>query len=359
MAPLHPLFGLAGRSRPGGRGPAGPAGRPRGLVGVARSRRRGRWPRGRGRSVTVVVVGFVDDGGAGRLVFWRAGCRAGLRQAAEAASRLRGSRRSIHQLAAPALTAEVTPISRIATRPTCQPDGPTAASRPSPSGPPDKAASRPTTQPAAAPETNPQTGAASRTGVGMIRTVSTPAAAAGQVRHGQHGQRQPSPVRGPRQRGQHGERGQLARAPTPVGATIVPPPKAKPGPRRVGRWPRRWRSGRRRVCDEQQQQPRRRAGCQPAGQRADLAQVRGQRRARPASRPPRPAGQRAQHAHDHRARPGREQPDQPRATGPARGRRPATRDQRRAGSRSAPPGRATGRPATRRRARASAPATSA
>src|SRR5580704_10362005 len=85
------------------------------------------------------------------------------------------ARRRMIQFAAAADSAAVTPISRMATRPTWNPDGPTEARRPSPSEPPENAAARPATTPAALPAANPHSGAASITGVGAIRTVTTPA----------------------------------------------------------------------------------------------------------------------------------------------------------------------------------------
>src|ERR1700760_774492 len=141
-----------------------------------------------------------------------------------------GLRRRIHQLAAPAVTAEVTPISRMATRPTCQPEGPTVDRRPSPSGPPDSADSRASTAPAAAPDTNPQAGAASSTGVGVTRTVRIPPAAA--ARYGMASTTSDSqpgiwPDGSAASSGNEGS-GPMA---APVGATTVPTPKAKPGPR--------------------------------------------------------------------------------------------------------------------------------
>src|SRR5581483_725580 len=141
-----------------------------------------------------------------------------------------GSRRSIHQLASPAATAEVTPISRIATTATCQPDGPTSASRPLPSGPPDRTASSPTAAPAAAPEAKPQAGAASSVGVGMTRTVSTPPATA--ARYGTASTSRDSQA-GTCPDGSAASMGNAGSEPraAPVGATTVPAPKAKPGPR--------------------------------------------------------------------------------------------------------------------------------
>jgi len=137
----------------------------------------------------------------------------------------------MNQFAAPAATAAVTPISRTATRATCQPDGPTAARRPLPSGPPAKAARMPTTQPEAAPETKPHSGAASSMGVGMIRTVSTPPAAA--ARYGTASTIRDSHAGTPSPEGSAASIGKAGITPSaePVGATNVPAPKAKPGPR--------------------------------------------------------------------------------------------------------------------------------
>src|SRR5579875_1448112 len=141
-------------------------------------------------------------------------------------------RRSRSQFAAPAASAPVTPSSRTAARETCQPDGPTAASRPLPSGPPANAASAPVTHPAAAPDANPHSGAASGRGVGMIRIVTTPPntparyGAASTVTASQAG----TPALGPV--GRAASIGNAGSAPSadPVGATMVPAPNAKPGP---------------------------------------------------------------------------------------------------------------------------------
>ena len=74
----------------------------------------------------------------------------------------------------PVATAAETPISRMATTAACQPDGPTAASRPLPSGPPENAASTPITHPVATPQANPHSGATSAAGVGAARATRMP-----------------------------------------------------------------------------------------------------------------------------------------------------------------------------------------
>ena len=84
----------------------------------------------------------------------------------------------ISQLAAPATSAAVTPISRTATRPTSPAAGPTEA-RPAPSGPPEIFAQNPMTTAVSVPVSSPHSGAASSEGVGAIRTVISPASAAG------------------------------------------------------------------------------------------------------------------------------------------------------------------------------------
>ena len=91
-----------------------------------------------------------------------------------AAARLPASRRSDSQFTTPAVTAAATPTSRMDTAATCQPDGPTTESRPSPSGPPANAARAPVTQPASAPEANPHSGAASTATVGAARAIRNP-----------------------------------------------------------------------------------------------------------------------------------------------------------------------------------------
>src|SRR5579875_3620035 len=140
------------------------------------------------------------------------------------------ARRSISQFAVPDATAAVTPISRTATRPTCQPDGPTAVSLPSPSGPPANAVSTPITQPAETPEAKPHNGAASISGVGIIRTVSIPPAAA--ARYGAASTARASQAGTPGPDGSAASMGKAGMAPSaePVGATTVPAPNAKPGP---------------------------------------------------------------------------------------------------------------------------------
>src|SRR3954463_13706195 len=135
------------------------------------------------------------------------------------------------QLAAAADSAAVMPISRIATRPTCKPEGLTEARRPLPSGPPAKAAARPARAPAAAPAVKPHSGAASITGVGAIRTVTTPA-----NRPAREGRASTTPgtQAGPPGRAADGMAASIGKSGTepraePVGATTVPVPKAKPG----------------------------------------------------------------------------------------------------------------------------------
>src|SRR5262249_27612415 len=82
--------------------------------------------------------------------------------------------RTHHQFIAPAATAATTPTSTDATAAPRQPDGPTAASLPSPSGLPANAAPTPSTQPVSAPEQKPLIGADSSTLVGATRTTSSP-----------------------------------------------------------------------------------------------------------------------------------------------------------------------------------------
>ena len=143
-------------------------------------------------------------------------------------------RRRISQLAPAAVSAAVTPISSMATRPTCHPDGPTAASRPSPSGPPAKAAARPATAPVATPAARPHSAAASISGVGVTRTVTMPANTP--ARYGVARIRTVIQA-GPADRGPEGKAasiGKTGSAPSaePVGATTVPAPNANPGPSR-------------------------------------------------------------------------------------------------------------------------------
>src|SRR5258708_16872672 len=63
--------------------------------------------------------------------------------------------RRYHQFSTPAVTAAAIPVSSDATAATCQGDGPTTAIRPSPSGPPAKAAPPPRTLPVSTPPQNP------------------------------------------------------------------------------------------------------------------------------------------------------------------------------------------------------------
>src|SRR4029077_15655175 len=143
------------------------------------------------------------------------------------------ARRKMSQFAPAADSAAVMPSSRIATRPTWKPDGPTEARRPLPSGPPENAAARPTSTPAAVPAAQPHRGAASVHGVGAIRTVTTPAKSP--ARYGRAstttGTQPRPPGRAPA--GMAASIGRTGTAPRadPVGATTVPVPNAKPGPR--------------------------------------------------------------------------------------------------------------------------------
>jgi hypothetical protein len=130
-------------------------------------------------------------------------------------------------------SAAVTPISRMATSPTANPDGPTADRRPSPSGPPANAAPRPARTPVAVPAANPQSGAASSTGVGAIRTVTIPAKIP--ARYGRASTAsgtQPEPP-GWALDGMAASIGKTGTGPStePVGETTVPVPNANPGPR--------------------------------------------------------------------------------------------------------------------------------
>jgi len=135
---------------------------------------------------------------------------------------------------AAAVRAAVTPISSMATRPTCHPDGPTAARRPSPSGPPANAAARPASAPVAAPAAKPHSAAASITGVGVIRTVTIPAntpARYGVARTSTVTQAGPADLAPPGSAASMGKTGSAPSA-EPVGATTVPAPNANPGPSR-------------------------------------------------------------------------------------------------------------------------------
>ena len=140
-------------------------------------------------------------------------------------------RRNISQFAAAAVSAAVTPISSMATRPTCHPDGPTRARRPSPSGPPANAAARPARAPVAAPAAKPHSAAASVTGVGVIRTVTIPANTP--ARYGVARSRiitHPGPADlAPGRAASIGKAGSGPSA-EPVGAITVPAPTANPGP---------------------------------------------------------------------------------------------------------------------------------
>src|SRR5262249_60690528 len=85
------------------------------------------------------------------------------------------------------------PTSRSATRPASAPDGPTQARRPEPSGPPESLAPNPMTSAVSDPVSSPHSGAASRNGVGAIRTVISPASAP--ARYGRARVKKPSPGR--------------------------------------------------------------------------------------------------------------------------------------------------------------------
>ena len=89
--------------------------------------------------------------------------------AAAAAAARRGTRRIRSQLTSPAVTAAATPTSSAATTAVCQPDGPTAVSRPLPSGPPANAASRPVA--AGAPKrTTSRRGAAANDAISLLKS---------------------------------------------------------------------------------------------------------------------------------------------------------------------------------------------
>src|SRR5581483_2680256 len=90
------------------------------------------------------------------------------------ASALTPDERNRSQFATPAVTAAATPTSSAVTTPTCHPDGPMAASRPLPSGPPANAASTASTVPASRPQPNPHSGATSSASTGAARVISSP-----------------------------------------------------------------------------------------------------------------------------------------------------------------------------------------
>src|SRR5215472_12293520 len=135
----------------------------------------------------------------------------------------------------PAVIAAAIPISSVATSATCHPDGPMAASRPVPSGPPENTASAPVTHPATAPAASPHSGAASMVGLGAVRTVSSPPNAP--ARYGTASRASEtgpgSPVCGPGDAaGNAASIGNSGSGPInePAGATTAPAPKANPGP---------------------------------------------------------------------------------------------------------------------------------
>jgi len=70
--------------------------------------------------------------------------------------------------------AAATPTSSTETTPACQPDGPTAVSRPLPSGPPANAASSPRANPVATPQAKPTGAPAQGPGWAAARAVSSP-----------------------------------------------------------------------------------------------------------------------------------------------------------------------------------------
>src|SRR5689334_13988458 len=138
----------------------------------------------------------------------------------------------ISQLAAPATRAAVTPISSTATRPTSPPDGPTEASRPAASGPPENLPPNPMTTAVKVPVTRPHSGAASSEGVGAIRTVISPASAP--ARYGMTSTKKPSQAGNAAfdPTGSAASIGKAGSAPRadPDGETAVPMPNEKPGP---------------------------------------------------------------------------------------------------------------------------------
>src|SRR5262245_1021557 len=132
----------------------------------------------------------------------------------------------ISQLAAPATRAAVTPISSTATTVASPLAGPTEASRPAPSGPPENFAQNPMTRAASEPVIRPQSGAASSEGVGAILTVISPASAP--ARYGVSSTKKPSQAgnAAPSPTGSAASIGNLGIAPSaaPDGETAVPRP---------------------------------------------------------------------------------------------------------------------------------------
>src|ERR1700722_363541 len=161
-----------------------------------------------------------------------AGAGAGAGAGAEAAAPAAAARRSRTKFDNPALTAAAMPSSNAATPPTCQPDGPTAASLPSPRGPPEKLASTPMSAPVIAPLAIPHSGAASRRSVGAILISSqppTPPAMYGRASTSGASQAGIAAWTPGGSAASSGTAGSWPRA-EPVGATIVPAPNANPGP---------------------------------------------------------------------------------------------------------------------------------
>ena len=131
----------------------------------------------------------------------------------------------------PAAIAADTPTSSVATTAACHPDGPTAARRWLPSGPPEIAASTPVTQPVTTPEAKPHSGATSTAGVGAARaTRMPPATPATYGRASTATEAQPGTAFG--LAGSAASMGKMGSGPSaaPVGATTVAVPNANPGP---------------------------------------------------------------------------------------------------------------------------------
>src|SRR5262249_60273264 len=119
-----------------------------------------------------------------------------------------------------------------ATRQTCHADGPTAARRPLPSGPPAKAAITPSAPPVSAPQANPHMGAVSSATTGAARTVSSPPKAparygtASTAADSKGGTAECTPCGSAASKGNAG----IWPSAEPGGATTAPAPNANPGP---------------------------------------------------------------------------------------------------------------------------------
>src|SRR5690606_7370650 len=137
--------------------------------------------------------------------------------------------RRCRQLTTHAATAALTPTSNAVTTPTCQGEGPTSASRFAPKGPPASAASPAHSAPVPTPHAKPHSGAASLTGTGASRRVRQPPTAP--ARNGAASAARDSTGAGPLS-GSAASIGSSGSGPsaTPVGATTVSAPKAKPVP---------------------------------------------------------------------------------------------------------------------------------